>query len=80
MTNSPLSPQAAAAELLARRRARSSLIGFCEYLFPNYQAAWHHRRIAERLEAVARGECKRLIIAMPPRHGKSQLASRGFPS
>lgn len=27
-----------------------------------------------------RGECKRLIICMPPRHGKSELASRRFPS
>lgn len=32
------------------------------------------------LEAVERGEVKRLMICMPPRHGKSELASRRFPA
>ena len=36
--------------------------------------------IAEKLEAVERGDIKRLMITMPPRHGKSELASRRFPS
>lgn len=36
--------------------------------------------IADRLEAVERGELKRLMIFMPPRHGKSELASRRFPA
>lgn len=36
--------------------------------------------IAERLEAVERGEIRRLAIFMPPRHGKSELASRRFPA
>lgn len=36
--------------------------------------------IAERLEAVERGDIKRLMIFMPPRHGKSELASRRFPA
>lgn len=38
----------------------------------------HHYQIAEKLEAVARGEIKRLRIHMPPRHGKSELASKRF--
>lgn len=36
--------------------------------------------IADKLEAVARGEIKRLRIHMPPRHGKSELASIRFPA
>jgi predicted phage terminase large subunit-like protein len=36
--------------------------------------------IAERLEAVERGEIDRLMIFMPPRHGKSELASKRFPA
>lgn len=36
--------------------------------------------IAEKLEAVERGEIDRLMINMPPRHGKSELASRRFPA
>lgn len=75
-----LSPQAAAVELLTRRKARSSLIEFTKYTNPTYSAAPHHELIAEKLEAVERGDIKRLIICMPPRHGKSELASRRFPS
>lgn len=36
--------------------------------------------IAAKLEAVARGEVDRLMVNMPPRHGKSELASRRFPA
>lgn len=36
--------------------------------------------IAEKLEAVERGEIDRLMIFMPPRHGKSELASKRFPA
>lgn len=80
MTSWQPSPQRAAAELLARRRARAGLRAFTEYTNPAYVAAAHHDLIAQRLEAVERGEIKRLMICMPPRHGKSELASRRFPA
>jgi len=62
------------------RLARSSLLGFTEYTLPQYQRAAHHELIAEKLEAVERGEIDRLMIFMPPRHGKSELASKRFPA
>src|SRR6516225_1071498 len=80
MLNLSVSPKEAAAELLRRRMARQSLIAFTRYTFPQYRPAPHHQRIAEALEAVERGEKKRLMIFMPPRHGKSELASRRFPA
>jgi predicted phage terminase large subunit-like protein len=40
----------------------------------------HHRRIAAALDRVIAGKCKRLMIAMPPRHGKSQMGSYLFPA
>jgi hypothetical protein len=40
----------------------------------------HHRRIAEALESVERGDIDRLMIFAPPRHTKSELASRRFPA
>lgn len=49
-------------------------------MFPEYEANWHHQLICEKLEAVNRGEVKRLMIFMPPRHGKSMLASEFFPA
>ena len=60
--------------------ARKSLLDFCLYTNITYEIAPHHKLIAEKLEAVERGEIKRLMITMPPRHGKSELASRRFPS
>ena len=38
-----------------------------------------HERIISRLEAVERGDISRLMIFLPPRHGKSLLASTHFP-
>lgn len=80
MTALQPSPQEAALELLARRHARNSLIEFTRYTFPAYEVAPFHLRIAEALEAVERGDCRRLIIEAPPRHGKSELVSRRLPA
>ena len=57
-----------------------SLIDFSIILDRNYKPNWHHEQIADALEKVERGEIKRLLIQMPPRHGKSQLASINFSS
>lgn len=65
---------------LKTRQARKSLLSFTEYTNPAYQGANHHRLIAGKLEAVERGEIDRLMIFMPPRHGKSELASKRFPA
>lgn len=64
----------------ATRAARRHLIDFTEYTLQNYHAADHHRQICAKLEAVERGEIDRLMIFMPPRHGKSELASKRFPA
>ena len=63
-----------------RRQSRRNLLAFTKYTLPHYQPAAHHTLIAEKLEAVERGEIDRLMINMPPRHGKSELASRRFPA
>jgi hypothetical protein len=59
--------------------AFSRLIAYAAYQWPGYRDAPHHRLIARKLEAVERGEITRLMITMPPRHGKSMLASEFFP-
>lgn len=61
-------------------KARRSLLAFTEYTNPLYKGASHHSLISDRLEAVERGEIDRLMIFMPPRHGKSELASKRFPA
>ncbi len=45
-----------------------------------FQVKPHHRLIAEALEEVERGDNLRLIISMPPQHGKSEQISRLFPA
>jgi predicted phage terminase large subunit-like protein len=38
----------------------------------------HHRALAKVLEKVEKGHIPRLIVTLPPRHGKSELISRRF--
>lgn len=45
-----------------------------------WQLAPHLKLLNQKLLAVARGEIKRLIVQMPPRHGKSELISKYFPA
>jgi predicted phage terminase large subunit-like protein len=70
----------AARELVRRQDAAEDLIAFTEYTHTQYKTAAHHRLIAQKLQQVERGEISRLMIFMPPRHGKSELASRRFPA
>jgi predicted phage terminase large subunit-like protein len=76
-----MNPKAEAAELLLKRRkARSNLLDFTRFTFPEYRVNWHHRLICQKLDEFLEGENKRLIISCPPRHGKSELVSRRFPA
>lgn len=47
---------------------------------PRYRPGKPHYTIAEQLERVERREIDRLMLLCPPRHGKSELASRRFPA
>jgi len=67
--------EAAKAELAYR-----NLLDFCRAVYPNFQSARHHIAIIDALEAVERGDIRRLLLELPPRHGKSTLASHLFPS
>ena len=58
--------------------ARDRLLSFACLLWPDYDPAAHHRLIAKKLERVERGKLSRLMIFMPPRHGKSLLCSEFF--
>ncbi len=74
-----ISPAAAAAELLSRRKARASFTGYCEYrLPPDQKMAAHHHLLADALDEVERGECDRLLVMMPPGSAKSTYGSVYF--
>ena len=63
-----------------RERARSSLIDFTKYTFPLFRESWHHRLMAEHMEALVKGLITRLLVLAPPRHTKSELFSRRLPA
>src|SRR5260370_1295374 len=79
-SRSSMTIERAGTELKARFRATRNLIAFTEQTYPRYQTAQLHRQIAQQLERVERGEIDRLMLLVPPRHGKSELASRRFPA
>jgi predicted phage terminase large subunit-like protein len=63
-----------------REKAHDNFMPFVHHVYDNFIEGQHHRVIAEKLERVARGELKRLIINMPPRHSKSEFASYLMPA
>jgi len=77
--------QAAARELLRRRRAMESMVGFREYISPTGAAdfqhppAKHHLLMIRELERLERGESQRLLILAPPGSAKSTYCSIQYP-
>jgi predicted phage terminase large subunit-like protein len=63
-----------------RALAPQSLLYFIKYTKPDYNDSWHHRAICKELDAMITGETTRLMLFAPPRHGKSEIASRRFPA
>jgi phage terminase large subunit-like protein len=78
------SEEATQLEFERRELARRRLIYYVKSMMPTYVPGWVHQDICRRLEKFMRdvelGKSPRLILAVPPRHGKSQLASDMYPS
>ncbi len=80
--------RAAYAEEAHRELCRQDFLEFCKRFYPiaglapKFMAGWVHRDIAMRLmrfmHQVEREERPRLMLLMPPRHGKSSLVSIMF--
>jgi predicted phage terminase large subunit-like protein len=71
---------AAREELEVTTQAQDSFMVYTNYVWPNFIHGAHHKKMAAAFERVAKGECKRLIINMPPRHTKSEFASYLLPA
>ena len=67
-------------EAKARERCRVSFIDFVRDMWPAFIDGEHHKIMADAFERIARGELKRLIVNMPPRHTKSEFASYLLPA
>lgn len=69
------------AELAKLELARRSLEEFLQYeSYGTWKTAKHLKMLCSKLEAVERGEIKRLMVFMPPRHGKSETSTKKFPA
>jgi predicted phage terminase large subunit-like protein len=67
-------------EAKAKENSRTDFLTFVNRMWPSFIAGRHHSIMADAFERVAKGELKRLIINMPPRHTKSEFASYLFPA
>lgn len=74
--------QAAQKELERRaiERGRAHFKHFIEFINPSYIFHWHHELLANKLNDFAEGEIKKMMVFIPPQHGKSEQTSRLFPA
>jgi hypothetical protein len=59
---------------------RADLVQYCLALNPRWRPARHLLYLADRLMAAERREVTRLVVTMPPQHGKSWTTSQHFPA
>jgi predicted phage terminase large subunit-like protein len=65
---------------IEREKAQVSFMEYVKMMWPGFVHGRHHALMAKKFEAIAKGEMKRVIINMPPRHTKSEFASYLLPS
>lgn len=69
---------------VAKKAARGLFRDFCITVDPKYDPQWFHTLLADKLqevyERVLAGESPRVMIFMPPRHGKSETSTKKFPA
>ena len=67
-------------KLDTRDIAQKNFLAYAQHVYEGFIVGRHHKIIAEKLERIATGKLKRLIVNMPPRHSKSEMASYLMPS
>jgi len=59
---------------------KNDFMAFVKYVWPDFIEGSHHKIMADKFNKVARGELKRIIINMAPRHTKSEFSSYLLPA
>ena len=67
-------------EKKTKSKVHDDFLTFAKHVWPQFIEGKHHKIIAEKFNRLAKGEIKRLIINMPPRHTKSEFASNLLPA
>lgn len=83
VTAENLKPQAVNPLELLRLEMLTSFEKYTKAMFKaqykrSFIVAEHHKKIFQALQDVVDGKCKRLIINMPPRYGKTETAIKSF--
>jgi predicted phage terminase large subunit-like protein len=63
-----------------QKTSQDNYLKFVKKIWPSFIEGKHHKIYADKLQKVADGKIKRLIVNMPPRHTKSEFASYLFPA
>src|SRR6056297_2760661 len=69
--------------LLAKKKvlkARSSFFEFLKYMYPEYTFKPFHERICSCIQGFLHGDYHKVMIFVPPQHGKSTISSIAFPA
>lgn len=61
-------------------KAQKTFKDFVLFTKPDYELNWHHDLLMQYLNDFALGKIKKLMVFMPPQHGKSELTSRRLPA
>lgn len=82
LSRSELSTYLKSLQELYRRKSASDMKFFVQYTKPDYELRWFHELICDKLTSLLDGTLgkKKLMIFVPPQHGKSELSSRRFPA
>ena len=67
-------------ELVVRYMASKRLVNFARYMKPKLDMSPFHKTYYEILDRFAHKQIKRLIVSVPPQHGKSEGSSRMLPA
>lgn len=67
-------------DLMQLEEAASDFKAFIRVTMPSYEFSWHHEVLIKRLNKLVHQKNQRIIVSMPPRHGKSEVVSRRLPA
>ncbi|MBD5256212.1 MAG: heat-shock protein Hsp70 [Bacteroides sp.] len=63
-----------------QNEARANFPIFLNYCNPSYERKWFHTLIARKCQELLEGKIRKLMVFVPPQHGKSEIVSRQFPA
>ena len=61
-------------------KGRTEMSSFAPAVFMGYSVEWFHKTVCDALDRLSKREIRKLMIFVPPQHGKSTLSSELFPA